>query len=298
MRMSRIIAALLLSVTVTTNAEGQLGGLIKKTVKEATKPKDDKANAEKARNTPPDPKFPYELNAASMAAFKRGLELEIKTREDYKAAVAKLKTKEQFQQCTMETAMSLDAQKYAEEYSKRADAAKTPDESQKAINWLTENMGALQTKRCGDDPEILRREQYNTFKKAEELGALEFAKAFTRTPRHEEPSSSPRDLLADDCLEGEGDASMPLHVVAECPIAFTTGQQEQSTEEKLLEYRRLKELIEKYCSLSREMRDTAQKNGISVPGQGENIYWVFNRGFAIWVGDDCDHLLKLFSYVT
>ena len=293
---SRIFAALLLSFTVTTNADGQIGGLIKKTVKEATKPKEEKDA--KAAATPETPPFPYELNEASMAAFKRGLELEVQMREDYKNRLAKLKTPEQYRACTTETATSADAQKIMEEYAKRTESAKTPDESQKVVTWFSESLTVLSQKSCGDDPQKLRSEQNNTFKKAEEAGALEFAKGWTKPSKPDESDDTAFEQPR-GCPEGDDDASaMPMQLVDEC---ITTTIQQQGTaaqtEEKLKWYRDTKELLEKYCSLSREMRATARERGLSVPGTGTNIYWVFDRKFAIWVDEDCDHLMKLFSYV-
>jgi hypothetical protein len=293
---SRIIAALLLSFTITTNADGQIGGLIKRTVKEATKPKEEKDA--KAAATPDTPPFPYELNEASMASFKRGLELEVQVREDYKNRLAKLKTPEQYQACTSAAAASPEFQKVMEEYATRVGGARTPDESQKAVAWFNESIAALSTKRCGDDPQKLKSEQASIFRKAEEAAAIEFAKGWTKPSRPDASGDSTSDQ-PNDCLEGDDDtSSMPMHLLAEC-TAVVIPQQGTSaeTEEKVKWFRETKELLEKYCSLSPEMRADAQQRGISVPGTGNNIYWVFSKRFAIWVGDDCDHLMKLFSYV-
>ena len=296
MHTSRIIAALLLSLTVTTNAEGQLGGLIKKTVKEATKPKEEPKDAK--ATTPDGPAFPYELTEASMAAFKRGLELEIKMREDYKSKLAKLKTQEQYQACATNV-LDPEYMKLMQDYGKALESAKTPEENQKVMTRFGEQTEALTLKRCGEDPRPVRNAQYETFKKAELAGALEFGKAW-RKPSKPDESHGASELMSDDCLEGDDDnSSAPLHLVPECALTRVNEQQQDETaEEKLQWYRTTKELLEKYCSLSPDMRSTARERGISVPGTGTNINWVFSRGFARWVDEDCEHLLKLFSYVT
>ena len=86
-----------------------------------------------------------------------------------------------------------------------------------------------------------------------------------------------------------------------CPITYAESLQEApnaGTDAKVLEYLRTIELVTKFCSLSKDMRADAMKNGIRVPGTGEKIYWVFSKDFANWVGDSCDDVLKLITLVN
>ena len=86
-----------------------------------------------------------------------------------------------------------------------------------------------------------------------------------------------------------------------CPISYSESLQEQpnaSTDQKVLEYLKTSELVTKFCSLSKEMRQDAMKNGIRVPGQGDKIYWVFSKDFANWVGDSCEDVLKLITLIN
>lgn len=292
----RIATGLLLSLVIPTALQAQgLGGLIKRKAAEAVKPKNEPAQKANEPDNP-DSRLPYDLTPETMVAFKRGLELEIKLREDYRKELAQFKTAAQYEACTTKAASSPEAAKVLEEYLVRMEKVKTPEEVQKLAEWQNGAIDAMHLKLCGRDPKPLIARQTERFTKAQYDGAMEFAKAFRKPPSHDNPMGNREQ--DSDCLENELEDGSSIGSFG-CGAEF--GVQEApnaTTDAKVLEYLKLKELVEKYCSLSPAMRADAEKNGIRVPGTGNNIYWVFSRGFAIWVGPDCEHLMKLFSIVT
>jgi hypothetical protein len=296
-------------------AHAQVGGLIKKKVGDAVKgPEKPKEKAKVADTIDDDAKLPFRLDADSKKAFIAGLQVEIDAREAFRKRVASLKTPEQYEQCTRSMITNPEGQKFAEDYAaamtKLGDnaAGKTREQIMKATQDVAEQFkkrsDALSLKYCGDDPTPVRASQAQVFERAERAGAVEFGKVFKPTPSGSDDEPTAVTESSAPCVDGsvlaEGDADL---VVRRCHDAdpgsrlarVLSVRADTTEEEKVTEYRTLKERIEKYCSLPQAMRDEAEKNGIRVPGQGQNIYWVFNRGFAIWVGPDCAHLLKLFS---
>lgn len=303
---ARHVVGLMLSLTtLSLTAQGQgIGGLIKRKVGEVAKPKEEPAAKKAAPSSENSSPFAFELTPETMAGLKRGLELEIKMREDYRARVAKMKTAAQYEQCEKESAMSPDAQKIMVEYTERADKVKTQEEMTKFTEWFNVELGKVVTKRCGEDPKPLIAKQREEFTKAQYAGAMEFAKSWSKPPHNDQPSSREQDDAVTDCAESglalEDGTATPLHLGVSCVGELTVPQEapNASTDPKVLEYLKTLELVTKYCSLSPEMRAEAEKNGIRVPGTGKDIYWVFSRAFAIWVGPDCDHLIKLYTIVT
>lgn len=300
----RTALGLVLSVTMATGAQAQIGGLIKRKAAEAVKPKNEPPpKAKAAENLPSSAKFPFDLTADNLTAFKQALDLEHKLREEYRAEVAKVKTREQYKKCESQAATSTDAQKAHEEYMARSEKVKTAEDVTKLTAWQNEAYTAVMLKHCGPDPAPLIDAQQDRFTKAQEKAAFEFAKSFRKSPSHDQ---QPRSREPDDasaagaCLStAEGEEE---EFTATCPtveiLPAVQRAPDAGTDPRVLEYLRTIELVTKYCSLSKEMRADAAKNGIRVPGTGTDIYWVFTKEFANWVGDACDDVLKRINLIN
>jgi hypothetical protein len=304
---SRQIIGLTLSLTILPlAAQGQgIGGLIKRKVGEVAKPKEEPVAKKPTPSSEGSSPFAFELTPETMAALKRGLEVEIKMREGYRARVAKLKTAAQYEQCTNDAAMSPDAQKVMEEYASRSEKVKTQEDMTKVTEWFNLELQKVVERRCGEDPKPLIALQQKEFTKAQYDGAMEFSKAWSKPPRNDQPSSREQDDAFTECVESgaalEDGASIPLHLGVSCVAEFTPGTRESpnaTTDARVLEYLKAIELVTKYCSLSKEMRAEAVKDGIRVPGTGRDIYWVFSKDFAAWVGDSCDDVMKLIRLIN
>ena len=289
---------LVLAVADTAHAQG-IGGLIRKKVEQATKPKDEQAPKEAGQDRS---LFSFEPTAEALASYKRGLELEVRLRNEYRDRLARLKTSEQYQACEQGAATSPDALKLAEESSARMDKATAPEELQKVYVWQNERFKAIALKQCGEDPRPLIQQRAEVLRKAEEAGVREAAKGWKRRPAREDHDGAREES---DFTPDQTPLEDPAEPADIAPVAtrsiparwHVAERRQQSSEIDLQDYRLMKELVTKYCSLSPAMRTDAEANGIRVPGTGNNIYWVFPQWFAVWVGPDCAHLMKLYTFL-
>jgi len=296
-------AQLMLAILITLphSAHAQIGGLIKRKVADAVKPKEEPApKAETGEASP----FKYELTAETMAAFKRGLQLELKMRREYRARVEKHTADVQaHKKCENGIPTRPEAAKIGEEGSSRMDKATTPAETQAAVKWMQDEMLALMTKVCGAEP-TPPPDQTEAFKQAQEAGAIEFGKGATRKPPRDKPSDDaapPRE----ECLEGDespaaGDvAAVDLLSCDDDSSSGYVGQaHQQQISPELLELflhenALFRELVIRFCNLDKATRTDAVKNGVRLQGSHDKIFWVFTKEFATWVNPDCQALMAL-----
>jgi hypothetical protein len=124
----------------------QLGGFIKKRVKDVVKQPDSGGNAAEEQSGANDgPRFNdrvLELNEATLSKLEKALLCERKFRDDIEAKYAKMPTKEAYQACSVEVMMSSEGQ---------ALAAEGADPS-KAQQYMKKLMALLE-KKCGKNPE-------------------------------------------------------------------------------------------------------------------------------------------------
>lgn len=300
-RWAQMMLAVLMALPHSAHA--QIGGLIKRKVADAVKPKEEQAPKAETGDASP---FKYELTAETMAAFKRGLELELKMRREYRARVAKHTSDvETRKKCQNGIPTRPEAAKIAEEGSSRMDKATTPAETQAAMKWMQDAMLGLMTKVCGAEP-ALPPDQTQSFNQAQEAGAIEFGKGATRKPPRDKPSDDstpPREecLERDDSLEGSDAVALDLLSCGDDSSSGHVGHaQQQQLAPELLElflheYGLFKELVTKFCSLDRQTRADAVKNGIQVQGSHDKIFWVFSKEFATMVNPDCQVLMDLLA---
>ena len=293
MRYSRITLALALMGTIAATAHGQgIGGLIKNKVGDAVKPKEEQAAKDAPSESSP---FKYELTAETMAAFKRGLELEIKMRADYKTRAAKhVAATAAYKKCEQGIPLRPEASKIADEASSRMDKAKTPEETQSATQWMQKEMMGLSTKVCGAEPGP-PPDQAQSFTKAQEAGAIEFGKNATRKPPRDAPHEDPI-LPRPECLESDSVENL-VPCGSDSPSRYVLSQQQEIDAELielyLHEYGLFKELITKFCSLDKQTRADAAKHGVRVQGSNDQIYWIFTKDFAAMVNPHCETLMNV-----
>lgn len=302
-------AIALLAIVAIHPAEAQLGGLIKKKVADAVKPKEEQKAADTPEEASP---FKFELTDETMAAFKRGLELEVKMRDDlradHKARVAKYTAaKAAYEKCQQGIPMRPEAAKIADEASTRMDKAKTSEETQAAMKWMQDEMAGLVSKLCGAEPGPAP-EYAPDLSKAEEAGAIEFGKGATRKPTPNKPSDDST-MTIPECLDHglpieDGTATNSFR----CGAYNSLGGNDESPEGVqglgaelvglfLQQYAMFKEVIIKFCSLDSQSRGAAVKNGLRVQGSNDAIYWVFSKAFAFWVNPYCSVLMALIERI-
>ena len=137
-------------LSVPQPADAQIGGLIKKKVKEAVKGETSSSTGEKSA-APAGPQFSetvLELTPANLDKLETGLRAEKAYRDSVEAWYAKVKTPEEYAQCRTNAMMSPEAQQLAS----NADASNlqsAQDAGQKLM--------ALIKKKCGEDPGTLNK---------------------------------------------------------------------------------------------------------------------------------------------
>lgn len=107
---TRALLGALIAMTLATVAEAQIGGLIKRKANEAIKgpeKKDEKA----AGKTVPTPTDRLEMTEPVLDGFIAGLGTEISLRKEFRAELAKLPTKDQYNQCLSKLVTSPEYQK-------------------------------------------------------------------------------------------------------------------------------------------------------------------------------------------
>lgn len=283
--MTRSIAAILLAASVSLMApsttEAQLGGLIKKKVKEAIK-KPEKP-AEPAPGDPASPKqvenSPSSRGGAShglptlngrwllitpetLARLQRGLDSELSMIADFEKVLATYPTPEQYQQCKDRAAQSPDGKKAAAPMMNLPDNV-SPEKLQQIIMKMNEDMMAVMKKACPKDPN-----DWNDSRRRERLMQIhqKAASMAVGTPKksagimHERGQQallfdvSPFELLAD--------------TTDTVTVLGTDGLSEQ-------EYNELGERVFKYCELYKTMDMSPKGRDFKVAGEGQDIYWIF-----------------------
>jgi hypothetical protein len=144
----------------------QLGGFIKKRVKDAVKePESDKNSGaiseQSGSNT--NPRFNdrvLELNEETLAKLEKALLCEKSTRDEVEAKYAKMPTKEEYQTCSMDAMMSPEGQELVEKENSASDAQQ-----------YMKKLMALLEKKCGKNPENANKSE--DLKPAEEKCAKE-----------------------------------------------------------------------------------------------------------------------------
>jgi hypothetical protein len=176
--------AILLTVCLAATVEAQgIGGLIKRTVKEATKPKEEPAGKQQQAGGQDGP---FVITPSRMAAFQRGLEIEVPMHEAFRKRIEALKPQAEWNQCAGEVSMGEDAQKIDEEWMARAEKAKTPEESMRLMEERGQAHRALQVKRCGESrQEVERLSSSEEFEKARKAAVAEFAKSLATVTAHD-----------------------------------------------------------------------------------------------------------------
>lgn len=171
---TRIAVALLgaaVMTAVAVPAEAQLGGFLKQKAKEAAKApvaqEQNKQQSEDAAARALSQPDIVPITQESTDRFKTGLTLELKLRGEFRTFLASLKTREEYDACKGEVAMSPEAQQLSMQLLNLPDKA-TPADMQKLMTKIATDLEALTRKRCGNDPA-----EWNQNKRAERLREIQ-----------------------------------------------------------------------------------------------------------------------------
>jgi hypothetical protein len=249
----------------STTADAQIGGLIKRKATEAVKGPEKKTEEKPADNAISLGDV-RELNATNLDALIEGLKTEIALREAFRAEVAKYPTREQYNKCQQDMAMSPESQKLLAllEVPEKA----TAEQMQAATKKFAEEGAALLKKKCPLDPEDV-----SDYAKQKRLGEIEGqAAAAAARKRGGGGHSSGGPFLSDD----------------------SPGVQQDDKER--LQYSWAKERVLVLCAAVRDpqKRRDGAINGLRIPGTGVKIFWVFTAEEVKGATPQkCDEVMKL-----
>jgi hypothetical protein len=306
--MSRPIVAVLLvaasiSISAPQTAEAQLGGLIKKKVKEAIKPPEKPAAApapapaasqatqtesENSRGTghglPHVAGRSIKITRESLSRLMRGMDAELAMIADFEKYLAKWPTHEQYEACKVKAASTPEGKRIMSSME-RLSQNSTPEQVMAAMRTMTEGMDALTNKHCPLNPG-----DWGPGRKSDRLEKIRAKAASLALPRSTASSempheSGPRTLL----FEVSPYEMLPDTAADSITILGTGGFDSQ-------EYGEMIERIVKYCDLKKSMDMTPKGSGLQVPGVGKDIYWIYVDEELETLKDlDCDSFRRKYK---
>jgi hypothetical protein len=307
--MSRLTARALFLVTtlfVATPhiADAQLGGLIKKKVKEAIKP------AEKPAAKPADPApastaaptgtavantgsngLPtvagdvLVISPETIARAIRGLDSEASLVADFQKVLAKYPTREAFAMCQSSVGQTQEAQKILAPMM-NAGPNTTAEQSRAMIEKMNIEMEALLKKKCPYNPD-----DWTDYKRSERMKQIH-AKAASMARGKPVSSTTSSHIIGQPSLLFEVN---PFEAFADSvadTVIVVTGVGGLSPRE----YSLLIERMVEYCQLKKLMDVSPKKGGLKTQGSGAQIFWVYREDeLEALKGLDCDAFVKKYE---
>ena len=275
--MKRSIAVVLMfaasmSAATPCSADAQLGGFIKKKVKEAIKPPEkpsepapgpagqsSNASAEEGGSSglPTIMGDVLAISSETIGRVMRGLDSEAAMLADFHKVLAKYPTREQYDQCKTKAMMTPEGQKIGMAMLNIPSNA-TAEQTQAIIVKMNVDAEAIQKKACPLDPN-----DWNDLKRSERVKEI-----------HEKAASLARPKSADTAV-----------------VASGGGLSER-------EYAVLIERMIFYCEAKKTTDMSPDKGDLKVPGAGQGMYWIFKKEeLAALKNFDCDAFLKKYAGV-
>lgn len=273
-----LLLAACLSLLAPQTVEAQLGGLIKKKVKEAIKPPETKepapqpagtaSNAASTAEPPAHPRVPGTrallLSKEMLARVRNGLDAEAAMLRDLDKQIAAYPSPEKIQACKIKASETPEGQRLMNP-GNFLKAGMTPEQTQAAMMKMTTESDAYYKKECPWDEN--KWSDYNRGKAREEIRTKAAAYAL---PAARAPADTQVTVIPPEGLAG---------------IALTEG-----------DFGELIERILKYCELKETMDVSPKTGGIKVPGVGQDIYWVYTESELRELETlDCDAFIKKYG---
>lgn len=281
--MTRSLTAMLLvaasiSMAAPQTTEAQLGGLIKKKVKEAIKPPEKPAPAAPAPADQPSAsgssaeseKLPHVKGANALlitpellARVTRGMDAELAMMADFQKFLSKYPTYEEYEKCKSNALMTPEGQKIMQRMQNLPQNG-TPEQLQAMMIKIGADADAFAKTKCPNDPNEWPQGRRSDRVEKIHLKAASLArvKPVSATSGTHEPGKptllydvNPYEMLPDTVID-------TVLVIGEGGL-------------DPYEYSGVMERIVKYCSLKKVMDMSPGKGTVKVPGSGKDIYWVF-----------------------
>jgi hypothetical protein len=258
-------------------AYAQLGGFLKKKAMEAAeapvqqqqaKQRSTEQAAAALRNPDVVP-----ITQESTDRFMKALGVEIRLRNEFRSMLASMKSREEYEACKGEIAMSPEGMQIAMGLANISDKA-TPAEMQKAMMKMGADMEALTLKRCGGDPS-----GWPDHKRAERLRQIE-----RRASRAFAPTGGTDSV-------GEGFAGADPHG----PAWFPPEPVQTEDVEFYRPYGIAKERWIAFCSSGAEMK--TEGDFVYVKGMGD-VWYVFTKEEAEFMTRHCSEVMAEIKKTT
>jgi len=277
------------------SADAQLGGLLKKKAKEVaqspvkkeeTKPPSDEAAARALSQPDVVP-----ITQDSTDRFKKGLNVEITLRDEFRTFLASLKTREQYDTCKGESVMSPEGQKIGMQMLNLPDNA-SPAEMQKVMMKSGADLEALTTKRCGRDPA-----EWDDARRAERLREIRGqASDAAMPPGYVAPAGDASGESAGaspDAAEGLANHGILLAG----PSMFSLFEPPAMPHPFQIAYAMMTERWPVFCEwLTAKTKKTDEGSYQKVPGVGNGTY-VYSKAEAEVMSANCPSVMELLMKV-
>ncbi|UCF41687.1 MAG: hypothetical protein JSW43_04995 [Gemmatimonadota bacterium] len=148
-----------LAAVVPASASAQIGGLVKKKVKERLAGPD-AAAASPAAQAAPGPVFNeyvLEITPDLLDRLQRALAAEAAAREENARRIGKVLPEEEYDRCEQDAIRSAEGQKMSEESVRLMETAKTDQQLQQAMEEMGKRLEAFMEPRCGLEPSKAER---------------------------------------------------------------------------------------------------------------------------------------------
>ena len=278
---SALLLAACLSLSAPQTLEAQLGGLIKKKVKEAIKPPEPKepaaqpaapsSTAEPASNSR-DPFSNHRVPGARaliiskemLARVGHGLDAEAAMLRDLEKEIAAYPSPEKIQACKIKASQTPEGQRLMNPGNFLKEGM-TPEQTQAAMMKMTTESDAYYKKECPWDEN--KWSDYNRRQARETIRTKAAAHAL---PAERAVADTQVTVIPQKGLAG---------------VALDAG-----------DFGEIIERILKYCELKETMDMSPKTGGIKVPGEGQDIYWVFTESELRDLETlDCDAFIKKYG---
>lgn len=307
--MSRLASAVAVTafaiLAPLSHADAQLGGLIKKKVKEkiagvekpaAPTPAPAPAGStpvNSARGSSPagyNSDIPY-ITQPLLDAVMRTMKVELALRAEFRKELAKYPTLEQYQACQSKVATTPEGQKIVMSIGNIPENA-TPEQAQKAMAKMGTDMEALIKKSCPYDPH-----EWTDYKKMQRLEEIRLKALQTTSGSRPVASAHSQMMRSFGRLMFEVE---PFELMQQEPQQRDTSIRIIGGGLSLVHYAVLIERITKFCEIKAEKQhDTSGGSDLKVPGEGRNIFWVYSKSeVAAMSKVNCDEFLKTFKELS
>ena len=310
--MTRSIAMVLMftasmSAATPCTADAQLGGMLKKKIKEAIKPPEKPAETAPAPagQAQPGPSSPssaapetgasdlprlergeLEISNESLSRLMRGMDAETAMLADFEKVLAKYPTAEQYAQCQSKAMQTPEGQKAMAPMLNMPSNA-TAEQVQAVIAKTNADAVVVQKKMCPFDPD-----DWTSYKRSERMKQIRAKAASMARAKPVATTQSARVNGRPALLFDVNPFDAVADTVTDTLLVVRGGGFDER------DYGILIERLLEYCELKKTMDMSPKKGGVKALGGGKYIYWVYTEAELTTLKSfDCDAFMKKYKTI-